>query len=90
LSLPGKPLIWRRTSERLARLGVLAECCFFDDAPSALIKLRQFGAHRCSLVFRAQHAAIPKAKREAQNSSIMAQTPLGPESDGLRWQITST
>jgi type I restriction enzyme R subunit len=27
--------------ERLARLGTLAERYFFDDAPSALIKLRQ-------------------------------------------------
>jgi type I restriction enzyme, R subunit len=29
--------------ERLARLGALAERYFFDDAPSALIKLRQLG-----------------------------------------------
>lgn len=29
--------------ERLARLGTLAERYFFDDAPGALIKLRQMG-----------------------------------------------
>jgi type I restriction enzyme R subunit len=29
--------------ERLARLGALAERYFIDDAPSALIKLRQLG-----------------------------------------------
>ena len=29
--------------ERFARLGAMAERYFFDDAPSALIKLRQLG-----------------------------------------------
>ncbi|HET9147679.1 MAG TPA: hypothetical protein VFN77_06505 [Acetobacteraceae bacterium] len=33
-------------NERLARLGAMAERYFFDDAPSALIKLRQL----CELI----------------------------------------
>jgi hypothetical protein len=33
--------------ERLARLSVLAERYFFDDAPSTLIKLRQLAEFSC-------------------------------------------
>ena len=44
--------------ERLARLGVLAERYFFDDAPSALIKLRQLGEFIAKEV-AARHGLLP-------------------------------
>lgn len=44
--------------ERLARLGALAERYFFDDAPSALIKLRQLGEFLAKEV-AARHGLLP-------------------------------
>jgi type I restriction enzyme R subunit len=44
--------------ERFARLGALAERYFFDDAPSALIKLRQLGELIAKDV-AARHALLP-------------------------------
>jgi type I restriction enzyme R subunit len=44
--------------DRLARLGALAERYFFDDAPSALIKLRQLGEFLAKEV-AARHGLLP-------------------------------
>ena len=44
--------------ERLARLGALAERYFYDDAPAALIKLRQLAEFMAKDV-AAQHALLP-------------------------------
>jgi type I restriction enzyme R subunit len=44
--------------ERFARLGALAERYFFDDAPSALIKLRQLGEFMAKDV-AARHGLLP-------------------------------
>ena len=44
--------------ERLARLGALAERYFFDDAPSALIKLRQLAEFIAKEV-AARHGLLP-------------------------------
>src|SRR6185437_1971024 len=44
--------------ERLARLGALAERYFFDDSPSALIKLRQLGEFLAKDV-AARHGLLP-------------------------------
>src|SRR5713226_762811 len=44
--------------ERLARLGVLAERYFFDDAPGALIKLRQLAEFIAKDV-AARHGLLP-------------------------------
>src|SRR4051794_38372145 len=46
--------------ERLARLGALAERYFFDDAPSALIKLRQLAEFLAKEV-AARHGLLPKS-----------------------------
>ena len=45
--------------ERFARLGAMAERYFFDDAPSALIKLRQLGEFIAKDV-AARHGLLPK------------------------------
>jgi type I restriction enzyme R subunit len=45
--------------ERFARLGAMAERYFFDDAPSALIKLRQLGEFIAKDV-AAYHGLLPK------------------------------
>jgi type I restriction enzyme, R subunit len=45
-------------AERLARLGALAERYFFDDAPSALIKLRQLSESLAKVV-AARHGLLP-------------------------------
>lgn len=47
-----------KQDERLARLGALAERYFFDDAPSALIKLRQLGEFIAKDV-AARHGLLP-------------------------------
>jgi type I restriction enzyme R subunit len=46
--------------DRLARLGTLAERYFFDDAPSALIKLRQLGEFIAKDV-AARHGLLPSS-----------------------------
>lgn len=48
----------RHQDDRLARLGALAERYFFDDAPGALIKLRQLGEFIAKDV-AARHALLP-------------------------------
>jgi type I restriction enzyme R subunit len=45
--------------ERFARLGAMAERYFFDDAPSALIKLRQLGEFIAKDV-ASRHGLLPK------------------------------
>ena len=45
--------------ERFARLGAMAERYFFDDAPAALIKLRQLGEFIAKDV-AARHGLLPK------------------------------
>jgi type I restriction enzyme R subunit len=47
-----------KQDERLARLGALAERYFFDDAPSALIKLRQLAEFMAKDV-AARHGLLP-------------------------------
>src|SRR3954470_22099879 len=47
--------------ERLARLGAMAERYFFDDAPSALIKLRQLAEFLAKEV-AARHGLLPSSK----------------------------
>lgn len=46
--------------ERLGRLGALAERYFYDDAPAALIKLRQF-AEFLTKEIAARHALLPSS-----------------------------
>ena len=46
------------SDERLARLGAMAERYFFDDAPAALIKLRQLGEFIAKDV-AARHGLLP-------------------------------
>lgn len=46
--------------ERFARLGALAERYFFDDAPSTLIKLRQFAEFMAKDV-AARHGLLPSS-----------------------------
>ena len=46
--------------DRFARLGALAERYFFDDAPAALIKLRQLGEFLAKDV-AARHGALPSS-----------------------------
>jgi len=47
--------------ERCARLGAMAERYFFDDAPSALIKLRQLGEFIAKDV-AAHHGLLPTSQ----------------------------
>ena len=50
-----------REAPRLARFGVLAERYFVDDAPAALIKLRQLAEFMAKDV-AAQHTLLPKVE----------------------------
>lgn len=49
-----------RQDDRFARLGALAERYFFDDAPAALIKLRQLGEFLAKDV-AARHGVLPSS-----------------------------
>ncbi len=64
-------------NERLARLGALAERYFFDDAPSALVKLRQFGEFMIKDI-AARHGLLPTSGASFDNTlpALRIQPPL--------------
>ncbi|MDE1905547.1 MAG: type I restriction-modification system endonuclease [Rhodospirillales bacterium] len=74
--------------ERLARLGALAERYFFDDAPGALIKLRQLGEFIAKDV-AARHGLLPStgASFDVTLRTLRANSVLPTQVSGLFFHL---